>query len=241
MTDLQQPLFLHMARRPFQRWPGSILLFTFILSVFPFINPPQSSATLIKKVTISTGRAEPLNYTLDTSEYTDILNNLGELSEVSFPLGIEKEEYNVELFSTTLSDINPPKPLTFDQYNPNFKDAVSLLTDNFNDHIGYKFVTPMANISYGTSEAMLFYEDGTGNSGIDFSGFQIDKLRLSVTDLWAETYLNSSDVPWIRVSANYTLRIYGSQGTAPVPEPATALLMGTGFSILALRRRKLNK
>ena len=236
MTDLQQPLFLHMARRPFQRWPGSILLFTFILSAVLFLNPPRSDATLIEiaSVDISAEISQSLSSLPENFEQS--------IPDISFQLSIEPENAeSVELFSFTPGDINSDLELTLDQFSSNFNTVVSLLTDNDNNNIGYEFVTSLTDFSYGTSEAMLFYNDGTGNSGIDFSGFQIDKLCLSVTEFLAYTGVSSTGAQWFYASVDLSFNIYGSQETAPVPEPATALLMGTGFTILALRRRKLNK
>ncbi|MCK5226803.1 MAG: PEP-CTERM sorting domain-containing protein [Desulfobulbaceae bacterium] len=231
MADVHQIFTLYPIKSPFQRRAGSLLIFTFILSVFPFINPPQSSASLIEigDGEISVNISQPLSSFPSGFEQS--------IPNISFKLSIQ----DVNLFSFTPSDLNSDTLFTFDQLSPSFDVAATLLTNNINESIGYGLYTPVAKLVYGTSEAMLFYDDDTGQSGIDFSGFHIDSLNLSVTSFLAETYEKDSGAIWFKASANLTFSIYGSQETAPVPEPATALLMGTGFTILALRRRKLNK
>ena len=52
-------------------------------------------------------------------------------------------------------------------------------------------------------------------------------LNVAIASLWGDFYVASS-----------TLSAYGDNGTAPVPEPATMLLLGTGLVGLAVGSRK---
>jgi hypothetical protein len=114
--------------------------------------------------------------------------------------------------------------LTATQFtDPDFDTVVSVLTNGNNDFIEYCF-----GGCDGLKEALFFYGDSTGASGIDFNGYTINSISVTINEL----------------SLNYDGQITDMifQGTVTidgqsiVPEPISSILFVVGGTLLAGRR-----
>lgn len=95
--------------------------------------------------------------------------------------------------------------------------------------------TENGGVTFGLGFYPLTFGSGantyTGNFGGTVDIFHDGTLNVSVFSTGGDFYLDSS-----------RLVVNGDNGTAPVPEPGTLLLMGTGLAgLVAVRRRKTRK
>lgn len=135
-----------------------------------------------------------------------------------------------------------------------FVEAVTLLTNGINDSNNL-FVSLLDNdvgsgsLGFGVgSDALTFYGDATGASGIDLSGRTIDRITLEIQGLFLNSPGNNpnGDGFWTDVALFSKLSIYGSgeslrlwddpnrlvvdplSTTTVVPEPSSLVLLVLG-------------
>ncbi len=135
-----------------------------------------------------------------------------------------------------------------------FSLEVGLYDDNTNDTtsvykvVGYWWIFPIwdwvtvttpdgtesAKISFGLESHAYTFTNGsetyTGNVWGTLDIWHDGTLNVLVSSDFGDFYLDSS-----------TLTVNGDNGTAPVPEPATLLLLGSGLLGLAGFRKKIGK
>ena len=86
--------------------------------------------------------------------------------------------------------------------------------------------------SVGLSNAMVLGTIEYNKDGVDFEGYTIDSIALTVNELFID-YHEAGPDSYTNYSYDITYTIYG----APIPEPATVLLLGLGTVLLRGRRR----
>jgi len=108
-----------------------------------------------------------------------------------------------------------------------------VLTDGFQDLVAYdmgSLDTPAIPFIWS------FLQNYIGN-GIDFQGYKIDNLLLTIDDLYTSGYYRDDPVNgYYRWEATWTLTVDGQP--APVPEPTTLFLLAAGALGLAGLRKK---
>lgn len=108
-----------------------------------------------------------------------------------------------------------------------FDQAVQLLTNGINDNVSYEVDGSPGGggIGIGSSEAGFFFGDDTGAHGVDFAGYQINSISLTVNSLNLSTPGSNpnGDGVWTDAKLNATLKIN------TVPVPAAMWLFGSGL------------
>ncbi len=110
-----------------------------------------------------------------------------------------------------------------------FTEFSSLLTDGANDFFAEGIVFSDGSVAYGSGPE----SDVLGTSP-DFFGYDLEFVRLTVSDLLIEPYQSQQfpELLGISVTADVTYDFYGS----PVPEPFTIVLLGAGMVLVFLGR-----
>lgn len=118
-----------------------------------------------------------------------------------------------------------------DNTTDHFADAVSLLTNGITDYIHggwpYPYFPPESD-----------YLNGPGFTGIDFFGSKIDKMTLVVNSFDFEIYDEPTPGGVGGGSIGYKITY---ESTAPIPEPATMILLASGLVALTALRRRFKK
>ncbi|MFC2953567.1 hypothetical protein ACFOOP_16635 [Marinicaulis aureus] len=117
-----------------------------------------------------------------------------------------------------------------------FDFAVGLLTNGVNDRMQFR----SGGGAFGQVESYWFFDDFTGASGIDFQGFTISRLVLTVIASFVSPGSDpNNDGIWTEESYSLRLDVY-DDSVSDVPLPAAtplfaaALMGGAGF----LRRKR---
>lgn len=124
---------------------------------------------------------------------------------------------NIDLFTLSAATSNIDQSFVSTS-GASFNAVTSLLTNGIDDGIWLSFYA--LGIPYATAagyESMRFANNGSAN-GIDFAGYQIDKLELIVHQIDGSRY-----------EASYTFNVYD---TTPVPLPPAVWLLGSGLIAL---------
>jgi len=118
-----------------------------------------------------------------------------------------------------------------------FDDAVSIITNGVNDSI----YTEFAGSGIQRTEALFFFDDSSGASGIDLAGATIERFELVINQLSVESpgTDNNGDGIWTTYSGNATFNVVGTLG-AQVPVPAALWMFGSALGLLAILREKVN-
>ena len=106
-----------------------------------------------------------------------------------------------------------------------FNEAVAYLTNDINDFIEYDVFYPSGGgFGCAAMEARFFFGDETGANGIDFAGYNINRISLTVNS-WTDPVFNF----------NASLKVHA------VPIPAAVWLLVSSLIGLAGFRRKFRK
>ena len=122
--------------------------------------------------------------------------------------------------------------------DPAFAAAAQALTDGVNGQIEVDFgpiggtATRGSFYGIGATEASWFFGDPSGANGIDFAGFAIDSIDLTLSNDFSVTPYPSIDST--AINGSLLVQVFGH--VAPVPEPSTAWLVGAGIAGLFMRR-----
>lgn len=117
-----------------------------------------------------------------------------------------------------------------DNTTDHFANAVSLLTNGITDYIHGGWPYP----DFPPESEHLY---GPGFTGTDFSGLQIDKITLVVNSFDFEIYEpTTGGVGGGSIGYKITY-----ESTAPIPEPATMILLASGLMGLTALRRRFKK
>jgi hypothetical protein len=118
--------------------------------------------------------------------------------------------------------------------DPGFIGFLSGATNGILDFVRYNYAigsgTGAYNESGGLSETSFFTSFPHGGNGIDLSGFQVQRIDLTLNSL----AFNPNPGGFTDFSFNVTLSFIGV-----VPEPSAAAILGAGLLALLFRKRKL--
>ncbi|MCA9392848.1 MAG: PEP-CTERM sorting domain-containing protein [Candidatus Omnitrophica bacterium] len=105
----------------------------------------------------------------------------------------------------------------------------AFLTDGINESTQWVSTIDSLNYTVTTPESLKFGATSFSSNGIDFAGYDISQLKVTINDL-------SPLVNGYKFTAG--LQVYGDPVRATVPEPATLALLGSGLLGIGFRRRK---
>lgn len=113
-----------------------------------------------------------------------------------------------------------------------FDAKVQLLTNGVDDDVAIDLQS--SNGLQVGPESQMFFDHASGTNGIDFAGFAIDSVDLTLSNDFSVTPDVFSDTTALR--GTITLQVFGHV----VPEPSTATLVGAGLAglLVAARGRK---
>jgi len=126
-------------------------------------------------------------------------------------------------------------------------DSYELKVDIYDDNLGTKgyflgFIP--YNIPDGSEAAIIGTSGGIYSYDFALTSNTFEGNILGILDILMDGKINVTISSWCGdfMVASSTLAAHGDDGTAPVPEPATMFLLGTGLVGLAgFSRRKLKK
>jgi hypothetical protein len=131
-----------------------------------------------------------------------------------------------------------------DLASPAYDVVNGLLTNGIANNYSYSVIFPSAGgFGSGITDAQL-----TGGNGVDFQGYDLATFEMVVNSITINSpgQNPNGDGRWTDFQANMNFNVYsveagqeegGNEGGAPVPEPATLFIFGSGILGLFLRRK----
>lgn len=122
---------------------------------------------------------------------------------------------------------------------PEFDEAIVSLTNGINEYIycdtrGSQLQGPPGG-GWGSLESLIFFGDATGANGIDFAGYDINSISVTINTLTFDTPGSNpnGDGLWTDIEFNATIAV------TKVPVATTAWFFGSGLiGLIGIFKRK---